>query len=66
MYKLESNKDNIFKEKFYEPDDKTLKDEYNRLRMYCRFLSFLVCKSYDIKLEKRIIKEYYKWQETYQ
>ena len=66
MDNLENNNDNIFKEKFFEPDGKTLKDEYKRLRMYCRFLSFLVCKSYDEKLEKKIIKEYYKWLETYQ
>lgn len=66
MNQLESNNDNIFKEKFFEPDSKTLKDEYKRVRMYCRFLSFLVCKSYDEKLEKRIIKEYYKWLEIYQ
>lgn len=43
-----------------------IKDEYKRLRMYARFLSFLVCVSYDQKLEKKILKEYYKWLEIYQ
>lgn len=66
MDNLENNNDNIFKEKFFEPDGKTLNDTYKRVRMYCRFLSFLVCKSYDTKLEKKILKEYYKWLDTYQ
>ena len=67
MNQLEKSDKYNFKNILYEDKEgKILKDEYKRLRMYARFLSFLVCKSYDEKLEKRILKEYYKWLEIYQ
>ena len=67
MNQLEKSDKYNFKNILYEDKEgKILKDEYKRLRMYARFLSFLVCKSYDEKLEKKILKEYYKWLEIYQ
>ena len=65
MNALETSDKYNFKNIFFEKDGKPLKDEYKRLRMYARFLSFLVCVSYDQKLEKKILKEYYKWLEIY-
>ena len=67
MNQLEKSDKYNFKNILYEDKEgKILKDEYKRLRMYARFLSFLVCISYDQKLEKKILKEYYKWLEIYQ
>jgi hypothetical protein len=63
MNSLEHSDKYNFKSILFEKDEKekwVIKDEYKRLRMYARFLSFLVCKSYDEKLEKKILKEYYK------
>ena len=69
MNQLEKSDKYNFKSILFEKDEKekpVIKDEYKRLRMYARFLSFLVCKSYDEKLEKKILKEYYKCLEIYQ
>lgn len=69
MNSLEHSDKYNFKNIFFKKDKNekwVIKDEYKRLRMYARFLSFLVCKSYDEKLEKKILKEYYKWLEIYQ
>ena len=69
MNSLEHSDKYNFKNIFFEKDETekwVIKDEYKRLRMYARFLSFLVCVSYDQKLEKKILKEYYKWLEIYQ
>jgi hypothetical protein len=69
MNSLEHSDKYNFKSILFEKDEKekwVIKDEYKRLRMYARFLSFLVCISYDQKLEKKILKEYHKWLEIYQ